>query len=288
MTVWETAFRDDAELAERPLWDERTETVVWVDITRGRMNRLEAGGACSTVELEPPVGACALRAGGGLVAAHAGVVRFLDAEGREDRPPIRFDLAAGVRFNDGACDPAGRFLVGTCSTDGQPGRGSLYAVEPDGRVRVLLTGVTESNGLAWSPRGETMYYVDSGHPDVRAYAYDAATGGMSDGRVLRSFGPADGVPDGLIVDRDGAIWVALWEGSAVVRIDPDGAEIGRLAIPVSRPTCPALGGHKLDRLFVTTAWEGLDGAARAREPLAGSLLATSVPVPGLPALRFAG
>ena len=285
---WETAFADDAELAERPLWDERTGSVVWVDAYGGSVHRLFEDGGHTRLDVGAPLGAAGLRAGGGLVVARGGGVAFIAPDGTADRPEIGFGLATNVRFNDGACDPAGRFLIGTCAADGSTGQGALYSVHPGGGVEELLAGVTESNGLAWSADGRTMYYVDSGEPCVRAYAYDVESGRLGARRDLAVFADGDGIPDGLIVDADDAVWVAMWEGAAVRRYSPDSELLIQVETPVSRPTCAAFGGPGLDRLYLATAWEGMGADQRAREPLAGSLLVCRPGVHGVPAARFAG
>ncbi len=286
--AWEVAFADDAELAEHPLWDERTGTVVWVDITSGRVHRLGADGGHDVAGFGAAVGAAALREGGGLLVARGDGVAFVGADGVTDREEIPFHLAANLRFNDGACDPAGRFLIGTCSTDGSEGRGALYSVAADGGVRELLAGITESNGLAWSLDARTMYYVDSGEPRLRAYPYDPETGRLGDRRDLVVFGDGEGIPDGLIVDAEGAVWVAMWGGASVRRYSPGGDLLEHIETPVSQPTCAAFGGPGLDRLYLATAWEGMSAAQREREPLAGSLLVCRPGAVGLPAARFAG
>jgi sugar lactone lactonase YvrE len=288
VTTWETAFADDAELLERPLWDDRTGSLVWVDCNAGLVHRLNGDGAHTVIDAGCLVGAAALRDNGGLVVARGDGLLFLAAGGTPDRDEITFGLAPNVRFNDGACDAAGRFLIGTCSTDGSRGQGALYSVEPDGSVTQLLSGITESNGIAWSPAGDILYYIDSGEPEIRRYPYDRATGALGGMDVLVRFPEADGFADGLIVDAQGALWAAMWEGSSVCRISPGGEVLTRLEMPVSQPTCPAFGGPGLDRLFVTTAWEGMDATARAAEPLAGSVLVTVPGATGLPPLRFAG
>ena len=288
MTEWEIAFRDDAELLERPVWDDRTGAVIWVDCNAGFVHRLDTAGGHTAIDVGRRVGAAALRDNGGIVVARDDGLLFLGADGKPDRDDVHFSLAANVRFNDGACDPTGRFVIGTCSTDGSRGQAALYSVQRDGAVTELLSDITESNGLAWSLDGRTMYYVDTGEPTIRRYSYDPSTGMLGDMGVLITFSEGEGIPDGLIVDAGGMVWAAMWEGFSVCRISPDGRVLQRLATPVSRPTCPAFGGPALDRLYLTSAWEGMDAAARTAEPLAGSLLVT-VPGPtGLPAFRFAG
>jgi sugar lactone lactonase YvrE len=285
---WEVAYRDDAEVAERPLWDAATGSLVWVDITGGLVHRLEIPGRHSKVAVSAPVGAAALRSRGGLVIAHDSELLFVAPDGTPGRAAVPFSHPPNIRFNDGACDPAGRFLIGTSSTDGRSGQGALYSVASDGNVTELLSDVTESNGLAWSLDGQTMYYVDSAHPEIRRYRYDAATGRLGKAGVLRSFGDDEGQPDGLVVDADGAIWAAMWEGWAVCRISPAGEVLERIATPVSRPTCPAFGGSRLDQLYLTTGWQGMPQDERSNEPLAGSVLVAAPGARGMQPFRFAG
>ncbi len=295
---WHVAVASACELAERPVWDARSETIVWVDVIGGVLHRSTPAGTegatagawyDETVSVGDVLGAVALRTDGGLVAAVDSSFRLLDADGRDDGDPVVVDLPAGQRFNDAACDPAGRLLAGTTSTVGQVGAGLLWLLAPSGQVRVLLEAVTESNGLDWSSDGTILYFVDSGEPVVRRYAYDVGTGELR-GRLadLAVLGPDEGVPDGLVVDSEGAVWVALWEGGAVRRYAPDGDLIEHHVMPVDRPTCPAFAGAGLDVLVVTTGWEGLDQSERALQPWAGHLLTGRVDARGRLPHRFGG
>jgi sugar lactone lactonase YvrE len=196
---------------------------------------------------------------------------------------------AEVRMNDGACDPQGRFWAGTMAYDESPGAGSLYRLELDGSCETVLTGLTISNGIGWSPGEDTMYLNDSGTGCVEAFRFDAATGAISERRTLVHVEQPGAVPDGLTVDEDGGIWVALWGGSAVHRYAPDGSLLTRVEIPVERPTSCAFGGPERSTLFVTTARAGLDDAARARQPDAGLLFSIDgLGVRGLPCQPYRG
>jgi sugar lactone lactonase YvrE len=225
------------------------------------------------------------------VLAAADGFRLTAADGSPAAEPVRpAGMPADVRFNDGACDQAGRFWAGTVALDRRPGAGSLYRLDADGSAALVFDGVTESNGLGWSTDGETFYYIDSGEPEprVRAFAHDPATGQLSRGRDLVSFGPADGTPDGLIVDSAGCLWIAMWGGGCVRRYSAAGEPLGIFAVPVSQPSCPGFGGRHLDQLYLATAWQGMDAAQRAAEPLAGHLLRASPGVSGQPSARYAG
>jgi sugar lactone lactonase YvrE len=193
-----------------------------------------------------------------------------------------------ARFNDGACDPHGRYFAGTVTVEYRPGAGALYRLDPDGSVHTVLEGVTESNGIVWSPDGSTVYYVDSGEPAtrIRAFAFDAERGTFGTSRDLVAFDPGDVVPDGLAMDAEGCLWVAMWGGSEVGRYDAEGRLLQRYPLPVSLVTCPGFGGERLEDLYVTTAWEGMDAAQRRAEPLAGHLFRMRPGVRGLPVNRF--
>ncbi len=286
MSSFEVVDSAGIELGEHPIWDADAARVGWVDVFGGEL-RWVAGEGIDRWQFPAPLGAAAMRRGGGVVAAAGDGIHFRDAAGRADREPITGFLPEGLRFNDAACDPTGNFVCGTVALDGAPGRGSLYRVSPDGTVETLASDVTESNGLAWSQDSTTMYYVDSGEAVIRRYRYQAALPPerMED---LCSVPEGRGVPDGLCVDADGALWVGIWEGGAVWRVSSQGELLDVIEAPVSRPTCPTFGGPDLARLFVATAWEGLDDAERSAEPWAGHLLACEPPVPGTAVPAFAG
>ncbi len=296
LLTWELMAAPAAELGERPVWDASVRCLIWVDINRGQVHRScvdESGSVAGDRVIAAtgvPVGAAAPRAGGGYVLAAADGFRLIDADGAAT-PPVRPPgMPGNVRFNDGACDPVGRFWAGTAATDGQAGTGSLYRLDPDGTVTEVLGGITESNGLGWSPDATVFYYTDSGEAQsrVRAFSFDLDTGTLDDERDLIRFGPGEGVADGLAVDADGCLWIAMWDGGSVRRYTADGALLGCYGLPVSRPTCPGFGGQHLDELYLTTAWEGLDGERREAEPLAGHLLRARPGVRGLALACYAG
>jgi sugar lactone lactonase YvrE len=290
--TWEVAAPAGVELGERPVWDALTNSLVWVDINAGHLHRLSADDVDSVIATAGvPVGAAAPRAGGGYVLAAADGFRLVAADGSAASPPLcPPEMPENVRFNDGACDPAGRFWAGTAGTDGRAGTGSLYRLDPDGSVTTVLGGVTESNGLGWSPDATVFYYTDSGQTPsrVRAFSFDLGSGKLGDERELIRLAPGDGVADGLVVDADGCLWVAIWDGGCVRRYSAAGEPLGSYPVPVSRPTCPGFGGPDLADLYLTTASEGLDGERRAAEPLAGHLLRARPGVRGLALACYAG
>jgi sugar lactone lactonase YvrE len=278
------------DLCEGPCWDIRTQRLYFVDILAGRVRAVEpATGSCRTWELGVPVGAVAPRRPGGWVAAvERGFVTFDD----DWRPtsPVRPapGQREGTRFNDGRCDPTGRFWAGTLSYDGSPERGALYRLGVDGVVTAMLSAVTNSNGLAWSATGTEMYYVDTGKATIDRMAFDPGQGTVADRRTLVTFRPDEGLPDGLTIDSEGFLWVALWGGGCVRRYSPRGTLDGEITLPVSQVTSMAFGGPDLGELFITTAAEGLGAESRRDEPLAGSLFRHRPGVTGLPPATFAG
>ena len=295
--TWEVTAAPGVELAERPVWDARTGCLIWVDIEAGQLHQLRidqhgpAAGDSVIATAGIAVGAAAPRASGGYVLAAADGFRLIGAGGAADGPPVRpAGLPEHVRFNDGACDPAGRFWAGTAATDSQAGTGSLYRLDPDGSVVEVLRGVTESNGLGWNPDATVFYYTDSGEERsrVRAFAFDLDAGSLGDETDLIRFEPGDGIADGLVIDADGCLWIAMWDGGCVRRYSADGELLGRYPVPVSRPTCPGFGGADLEELFLTTAWQGLAGERREAEPLAGHLLRTRPGVRGLASACYGG
>jgi sugar lactone lactonase YvrE len=279
---WQVVAASGCELGEHPLWDDRDDSLVWVDILGGAVYRMLTSGAISTARLGGIVGAVGLRVDGGLVASVDHGFEFLDACGRVDRDPVPVTIDTGTRFNDAACDPSGGFLAGTAAIDGRSESGKLFRLAANGCVSVVLEELVESNGLAWSPDGEIFYFVDSGQACIRRYDYDPVAGAIGARRSdLAIFAAAEGIPDGLTVDCSGAIWVAMWQGGAVRRYAPDGRLIDCLPTPVSQPTCPTFGGPGLDRLFITSAREGLSEAVRATEPWAGHVLSIRPSIGGV-------
>ncbi len=284
---WRVEVGVGVELAEHPVWDDASGSLVWVDVLSGDVHRLSPGGHDWASHLGAVVGAAGLRRGAGLVVAVDEEFAFLDASGKPDRDRVSAPVGVGTRFNDASCDPGGRFLAGTAALDGTSPIAQLMQLHPDGRIDVLLDGLVESNGLDWSTDGTTLYFVDSGDPCIRRYDYDAPTGRLGHRRAdLATFSQLEGVPDGLTVDSDGDVWVALWQGGTIRHYAPDGVLRASFAVPVSQPTCAGFGGSKRDRLYLASAWEGMSAEARLAEPLAGCILSADVQATGRPAYRF--
>lgn len=273
-------FDGRAELAEGPVWNDGS--LWWVDILAGTLNRLDtATGINSSRSSGDFLGAAVPTIHGDwLMANRNRIVRMNWTDGSMEilaTPDVPQDR---LRFNDGKCDPRGRFIVGTMHRDGAAGTGALYQFS-EGGLRRMLDGVTVSNGMDWSPDGTRFYYADSPTGRVDVFDYDPETGAMENRRPLIRIPSEKGVPDGLCCDRLGNIWLALWDGGAVECYDGhDGASLERIELPVSRVTSCCFGGENLDRLFITTAWEGLNRAQRDAESFAGGIFCTHPGIQG--------
>jgi sugar lactone lactonase YvrE len=276
-------------LGEGPVWAAATGELWWVDITAGTVHRWNPrSGSESRLELDGEVSAVVPRVGGGLVLAVGHDLVAEDADGaRRLLARVEADLGDN-RFNDCRCDPRGRLWAGTMSKTRRRGAAALYRLTPEGALTRELAATTVSNGLGWSPDAEQMYFIDSPTQRVDVFDFDAAAGVMGDRRTLVEIDPAAGLPDGMAVDAEGGIWVALFGGGAVRRYTPDGRLDAHIELPVSNPTCPAFGGPDLDTLYITSAQHRLSPAERVRQPLAGALFALRPGVRGLPATEFAG
>jgi sugar lactone lactonase YvrE len=261
---------------EGPVWD--GENVVWVDMHAGDVLATSLSGSTTRTHYADLVACVVPRRDGGYVVATARGFTLVDSSGALDVLPEVWDDAT-VRMNDGGCDPQGRFFCGSMATDAAAGRGALYRFDPDRSVTRVFDGVTISNGIGWSRDGGIAYYVDTPTQRVDRCAPDLSS------RAPFVAVPSDvGAPDGLTVDAEGGVWVALWGGHAVHRYAPDGTLDFVVELPVAQVSSCAFGGPDLDTLFVTTSAENLADP----EPAAGALFAVSPGVRGLPTATFAG
>jgi sugar lactone lactonase YvrE len=243
-----------AQLGESPCWDAAAAALYWVDIPACRVSRLDAHDHVTSWDVGLPASALALRDGGGLVLAAGDAFLALDTgTGATVRLATVDHGRPGVRMNDGACDQSGRMYAGSTAIDESAGAGALYRLDPDHSVHRLLTGIGISNGIGWSPDGQLMYYVDSLTRQVDVFDYDPATGAISGRRALAAIDRDACLPDGLAVDADGGIWVAVWGGGAVHRYGPAGELTEVIKVPAANVTCCAFGGPELRTLYITTA-----------------------------------
>jgi sugar lactone lactonase YvrE len=281
--LWEAG----ATLGEGPLWDETTGSLLLVDIQAGKVHRLQPDvPSVSSLEIGAPVSSVIPRAAGGLVVTTTDTLVSVDDDGTSRTDLARFE-GAGDRMNDAKCDPEGRLYAGSMSTSGGF-TGSLYRVDADLEVVELVGDVGISNGLAWSSNGVSMYYIDTPLGTVDRFSYDPGTGHISDRTVVVRIDPGFGTPDGMCIDTEDHLWVAVWGGGVVRRYDPDGMLVDELELPAPRVTSCCFGGDDYDELYVTTAREGMTETELDRYPLSGSVFRFSPGVAGTPPAAFAG
>ncbi|MGW2827779.1 SMP-30/gluconolactonase/LRE family protein [Streptomyces sp. NPDC001286] len=281
MTAYEVAVRAEATLGEGPTWDAAAGRLIWIDILGARVHTYDPVTGRRTVRVtDQHVGAAKPRTGGGLVLNLRDGVGLVDPDGAFrwlHREPV-----PGRRANDAAVAPDGSLWAGTMRYDETPGGGTLSRITGDGSAEVVLDDVAVSNGTGWSPDGRLMYYIDSPTRQVDVFHHE--DGRITDRRRFAQIEEGAGFPDGLTVDADGCVWVALWDGAAVRRYTPDG-ELDRVVeLPTPRVTACAFGGPDLTDLYITTARVGLT----APHPVAGSLLVVPGAGKGLPLPAFAG
>lgn len=278
-------------LGEGPMWSPRDEALYWVDILTPAIHCFNTATRTDTeTKLGSMVSLAIPKATGGLLVATPGGLMTYDVDSKRlqafchpesDRP--------GNRYNDGKCDRMGRLWVGTLDIGTAANRGNLFKVEADGSWKKMDSGLTVANGMGWSPDNRHMYFTDSMRRTIYRYDFDLRLGEIANRQPFITLDPNDGTPDGLTVDADGCIWVAVWDAWRVSRYSPEGKEIMRIKMPVPRPTSCCFGGENLDTLYITSASVRLNSEVLAAAPLSGSLFAIRVPgVRGLPETIFSG
>jgi sugar lactone lactonase YvrE len=281
MTV-DAPFPDRHELAEMPHWDTARGRLCYVDIDRGTINELDiATGDLHVIEVGKPLGFAMPVAGSGVrLCGEGNDVIAVDAAGDVlGRLPIE-PGHAGNRMNEGKPDPKGRLWFGSMSKTRVPQQAALYRFDTAGvtRIRTITTG----NGTDWDVDRGRMYHVDSPTQRIDVFDYDVATGEVENVRTWATIDADEGLPDGLTIDSEGCVWLALFQGGTVRRFDPDGAVMCDVAMPTPFVTCPVFGGDDLSTLFVTSSQHKIPPEERAGYPLAGALFTIDTGVTGRP------
>jgi sugar lactone lactonase YvrE len=268
--------------AEGPVWSAGWGGLRWVDMLAGDVLSLESDGTVQRSHVGTVAAALRPRRGGGAVIAVERGFALQDADGtRTDLDAVWDDRS--IRMNEGGCDPDGRFWCGSVAYDQRAGAAALYRLDADHSVRRVLDGVTISNGLDWSPDGSLAYYDDTATHRIDVFDYDARTG-LTGRRPFVVLTDGDH-PDGLTVDAEGGVWVALNGSGVVHRYTPAGVLDEVVELPTAQVTACTFGGPDLDQLFITTSREGM---GPDDDPIAGSLFRADVGVPGLPVREFGG
>ncbi|QCR23652.1 SMP-30/gluconolactonase/LRE family protein [Pontibacter sp. SGAir0037] len=281
-----------AKLGEGALWHPTEKKLYWVDINGEALHIYDPA---TKKDKKFPTGSrvgtvVPVEGGGALVALQSGIHKIDTKIGKLTliANPIAGDDK--MRFNDGKCDPGGRFWVGTMATDGRKEVAALYRMDKDKQVHQVLDKVTTSNGIVWTADKKTMYYADTPTRMVQAFDYDNKTGEISNGRVaFRIPASTGGAPDGMTMDAEGKLWIALWGAGAVTRWDPETGEmLQKIEVPAPETTSCAFGGENLDILYITTAQEWISPENLQKYPLSGGLFAVKPGVKGVKAEFYKG
>ena len=279
-----------ASLGECPVWSPAEQVLYWVDINAPALNRFDpANGRNVAMPMPESIGCFAMRRAGGFVVALRGGIWLARANGTLERKVAEAPYDPHHhRCNDGRCDAAGRFFIGTMNEARGANSATLFRLDPDFHVTQILDNFMISNGLAWSPDGRTMYHADTPAQIVRAFDYDASTGTPKNPRVFAQWTGETDRPDGAAVDSAGNYWVAFYRGGKVVKLSPQGVVMAEYETPAMCPTMCAFGGADLRTLYVTSARQMRDADELARLPQSGGIFALAVDIPGLPEPQFAG
>lgn len=275
-------------LGEGPVWSVKEQAIYWVDIDGKKIQRYSPTTKnYETFSMPIKVTLLAFRKTGGFICGTENGFYFWDADTQKmDFITHPESGKKESRFNDGKVDQMGRLWAGTMTSQGATS--SLYRMDGDLSVTTMVSNITISNGIGWSPDKTIMYYVDSLRYVINAFDFDIWHGTISNQRPFVQLDTDFGVPDGLTVDREGYVWCAIYDGWKVMRYDPFGRASAEIKMPVSRPSSCAFGGKDLDELYITSISEGLSAAQKAQEPMAGDLFMVKMQVKGIAEPEFSG
>ena len=279
-----------ASLGECPTWSVDEQLLYWVDINAPSLNRFDPRtGRNRAWPMPETIGCFALRGGARFVAALRSGIWLVDPDGAPERKiaDAPYDPATH-RFNDGRADAHGRFWVGSMNEKRDASTARLYRLDAPAALMPMVSGITISNGLAWSPDSRTMYHADTPARTISAWDFDPLTGSIANRRVFAQFAEETDHPDGAAVDSDGFYWSALYHAGKVVRLSPHGEAVAEYLLPALCPTMCAFGGPDLRTLYVTTARQRRRAEELSRLPQSGGIFAMRVEVPGMPEPKFAG
>lgn len=277
-------------LAEGPVWDDKRKTICWVDILNGVIHEYSAEQKIhTTIPVHQMVGSIAVCANGNFIAALQNGFAFIDRiSGGLKMIADPENHLPNNRFNEGKCDPAGRFWAGTMSLSEEPQAGSVYVMQNDLLPTKKIGEVSISNGMAWSLDHNTFYYIDTPTLEIIAYDYDKTNGHITNKRMIIKIEAGEGYPDGMTIDNEGMLWIAHWDGWQVTRWDPDsGKKLHAIKLPVAKITSCTFGGENFEDLYIASARVELNEEELKQQPLAGSLFVLrNCGFKGMPAFEF--
>jgi sugar lactone lactonase YvrE len=277
-------------LGEGPVWDAKRKLICWIDILNGIIHEYSPNEKTyRSIAIHQMIGSFAFCTNGNFIAALQNGFAFIDRETEEIK--MIADPESHLpdnRFNEGKCDPAGRFWAGTMALSEEPGAGNVYTLHNDLAPTKKIEDVAVSNGMAWSADHKTFYYIDSPTFEIVAYDYDKSNGQISNKRTIIKIEKNDGAPDGMTIDNEGMLWIAHWGGWQVTRWDPESREkLYNIKLPVARVTSCTFGGDNFEDLYITSAKVGLTENELKMQPLAGSLFVLrDCGFKGVPAFEF--
>ena len=287
----EIAVNLQSTLGEGAIWDDKNKCLYWVDILKGLVHKYDLIKANhETKEIGGFVGSVVpVNQNEIVLLVNREFVRYNWSTGEKSILGNVEKDRKGNRFNDGKCDPAGRFWAGTMALDEAKGAGGLYCLNNDLSIDKKLKDISISNGIVWTSDQQTMYYIDTPTMEVWAFDYDITSGDITNKKVVVKVDKKEGFPDGMTIDHEDKLWIAHWGGKQIARWDPkNGEKLLSIPVPVSHITSCAFGGKNLDQLYITCAREGLSSEQLEQEPLAGSLFVydTKGAYKGVPANKF--
>lgn len=284
-------YQTDAHLGEGPVWDDINQKLWWVDILSCTLNCYDpTTKENQSFDVGEQIGAAVLRKEGGLLLALESGLAFFDEENKTITPlENTITLGEGTRSNDGKCDPAGRFWFGSLDYDLEKGSGNLFCLNSELKVEKKLDQLTIPNGMAWNSQDEKFFFIDTIARELYSFHYQKNTGKISDRSVIYEFDEELGYPDGMTIDIEDKLWIALYAGGKIIRINPENGHIEfEIRLPVPKPTSCTFGGKDLKTLFITTCREYMDESDIEKAPLSGSLFSVDLPFSGKPVDRFNG
>ncbi len=279
-----------AELGEGGMWHPSENKLYWIDIEGKELHIFNPKDKTDIVlRVGERVGTVVPVSGGGALVALQTGIHFINTQTGELHFLANPLPHQNIRFNDGKCDPAGRFWVGSMHLEQTTGAASMYRLDADGSIHKMFDDVSISNGITWSADAKTMYYVDSPLNRIDAFDYNIESGAIKNRRVIVTIADELGGPDGMTIDKEGKLWVALWGGNGVGRFDPaSGKLLQKIDVPAPHITSCAFGGEHLDTLYITSAREGLTEQQLKQYPLSGGLFSIIPGVNGVPAEFYKG
>ncbi|RWZ58097.1 SMP-30/gluconolactonase/LRE family protein [Halobacillus fulvus] len=291
MTHVELISDTKALLGEGPCWNAQEERLYWIDILGRNLHRFDpVRNEHDSVHVEQQPGTLAPREQGGVIVAMEKGIYFYNWMS-ENLDPVADPEKhlPNNRFNDGKCDPAGRFWAGTMAQDETSGQGTLYCLESDLSLHEKIKGVSISNGIAWSPDHSFMYYIDTPTEQIVRYEFDVTSGAIQNPVPVINFKDEKGFPDGMTIDEEGMLWIAHWGGAAVTCWNPESGErLERIDVPALNVTSCVFGGKDLNELYITTARKGMSEQDLEAYPLSGGLFKVRTDRKGSPTYSFSG